>query len=98
MKKKEAAQAAKDADARWMRLALQAVYEYSGTKRPFTTDDIWKRLDVWDVDPPAEPRAMGTVIMSAKRKGWVRPEGYRPSKRRVCHARQIPVYRGVRLK
>lgn len=79
-------------DPVWFVMALDAVDRVASKGQKFTTDEIWRRLDVhgaFDV----EPRAMGAVMRKAVREGWCRATGeYRRSTRPECHARPVRVW------
>lgn len=58
-----------------------------------TTDDIWTGLTAAGV-ATHEPRALGAVVRRLAKAGEIVATGhYRPSARRECHARPVPVWR-----
>ena len=89
----EAVQRAGDhADPRWMQSAERAVTE-SAADGTFTTDDVWSVLERWNVPAPHEPRAMGAVMRSMAKKGFIQATGtYAKSKRLECHGRPVMVW------
>ena len=50
------------ADPQWRRVAKQIVREIAAEGNPFTSDDLWKRLDKEHVHTH-EPRALGAIMM-----------------------------------
>lgn len=78
----------------WM-TACRAVVLRVAAGHEFTTDHVWAWLLVNEAKTH-EPRAMGAVLRQLAREGVIVKTGvYRPSKRRECHARPIPVWRRV---
>lgn len=75
----------------WKRAAAQVIANLAATGREFTTDDVMDALAAQRHDVH-DPRALGPVVMRAKRAGLIRHTGYTPSRRR--HASPIPVYVG----
>lgn len=66
--------------------ALPAIRRMRGA---FSTDDLWRVIDV----APPEPRAMGAALVQARRLGWISPTAdYRPSARVECHARPVRIW------
>jgi len=61
--------------------------------RVFTTDEVWTWLRQGGKPDPAEPRAMGAAIMNASREGLIEHQGYRISRRSVCHNRPVSIWR-----
>lgn len=59
------------ADAEWKVAAAWAVYSVALSKRYFTGDDIWAS----GLPKPREARALGPVMLRAKRAGVIRPTG-----------------------
>jgi hypothetical protein len=74
------------ADLDWKQIAGRAVRAVCEQLDEFTTDDIWRCLES---DPDAdthEHRAMGAVMLRARRAGWCAPTGrVRQSDRVVAH-------------
>lgn len=86
----------------WMDLAAYAIGDcaeaHYNSRSHFTTDNVWRWLEVRDIDPPRDPRAMGAAIRRAKKDGVIEATGeYRKSTRPACHRRPIPVYRAKQL-
>lgn len=82
------------ADEGWLRAAKHVVWQLIREGQPWTTDLIWYRLEDLGVTT-SEPRALGAVIRSAQRNGFIRQVGYRPTTRPEAHARPIPVWVGT---
>ena len=95
----EAARAARDesiaqvdaaADAAWRVTAKTALWALIRTGAEFSTDDLWDG----GLPKPREPRALGPVILAAKRKGYIVDTG-RMVQSRYRHATKITVWQGV---
>jgi len=86
-----------NADTAWVETAAEVVEQLRLRLLPaggdgwasFTSDDVWPILDALPVETH-ERRALGPVIMRAKRAGLIRCTGHRPSVRR--HATMIPIW------
>lgn len=80
------------ADARWTKEALSVVHELCRTMPEFTTDSAWDVLDTLDISTH-DPRALGAVMRTAAHSGWCEKAGRTlPSKRKVCHGRDLAVW------
>lgn len=79
------------ADEGWLRAAKHVVWQLIQEGQPWTTDQIWYRLEALGVTTQ-EPRALGAVVRSAQRKGFIQQVGYRPTTRPEAHARPIPIW------
>jgi hypothetical protein len=80
------------ADDRWKSDALEAVRQVCLTQRTFTTDDVWAHLG--RKDPTRENRAMGPVMLRAKRTGLCEKTGrFVPTKQPTSHACYHAVWR-----
>ena len=52
----------------------------------FTTDDVWEHLEREHVEPPKEPRAMGSAILAAQRRKLCTPTSeFIPTRRKQAH-------------
>lgn len=79
------------ADADWSLRALAAVKAVARGQNTLTTDDLWKI-----VEPPEEPRAMGSVMRTAVRAGWIsKTDRTVESTRSDCHRRPLAVWRSL---
>jgi hypothetical protein len=84
----------RNAEPEWLLSAASAIYILSQTNEgAFTTDDVWKLLEQWEVEPPHEPRAMGGAIKTAQATGRIKATGsYVRSERPGCHGRPVMVW------
>lgn len=75
----------------WKDAAYAAVEWCARNHQTFTVDEVQARLG--DNKPP-EGRAMGAVMVHAKRSGLIEPTGmYRPSTQPQCHANPRQVWK-----
>lgn len=82
-----------NAKTEWKSLALHAIQQLCYTRREFTADDIWKKIDGCGVTTH-DRRALGGVMRKAVNEKWCRNTmRYVPSKRR--HASPIPVWESL---
>ena len=82
------------ADERWKAEATLAIKEVATVKREFTTDDVWQQLKMHVDAATHEPRAMGAMMVSAKKAGICTPlMKFEGSSRISCHNRPIRVWR-----
>ena len=66
----------------WTDDAFNALIKVASSKEEFTTDDIWKLLDVH----PVEPRSMGVVLRRASALGLISNTfRVKQSVRAICH-------------
>lgn len=80
------------ANPEWKAAADKIVRKLAKSKRTFTTDDVWNRLDKTGL-ATREPRAMGAVMRRAKGAGLIRSTGtFQVSARPECHRRPITVW------
>lgn len=98
----EGLDAVKRRTAAWRALAGAALTYLAYSESEFTTDEVWHQLATQGVPPPDEPRAMGTVVTTAIRKGEIANTGMlRPTQRRttadggVHHATRVTVLRSL---
>lgn len=90
------AEAEAHADERWFAQALAVVRVLAHRGEPFTTDDVWARLDRMGTSTH-EPRAMGAVMRRAKTAGLCQPtDEYRPSVRPEHHRGPVRVWVSTR--
>jgi hypothetical protein len=85
----------RNAEPKWLKAALDAITSLALEQNIcFTTDDVWHLLEVGNVEPPREPRAMGAVMRTAQGRGIIRAtEEYRKSTRVECHGRPVMIWR-----
>lgn len=66
-------------------------------KDEITTDDLWRRIEHSPALWPREPRALGAVMLSGARAGWLKKtDRVRPSERAQCHRRPMRVWQILR--
>jgi hypothetical protein len=88
-----------NADPDWVLEALRAVYAICRVRTTFTSDAIWALLDQRGIYGPHEPKALGSVMRTAQRRGWCRPTAtYSNSQRVECHRRPLRVWESVGLR
>lgn len=76
----------------WMGLAHAVVLRLAATGVGFTTDDVWKALPECSL----EKRAMGAVMLKAKREGAIVATGrFQKSSQAQNHARDVRIWVGV---
>lgn len=98
-----AAQAARDsavADvevpaAPWVAIAREALRAVAERQATLTSDDVWQELERRGVPPPAEGRAMGPVMVRARKEGLIVPMGYTQGTNPKHHADVMRVYRSL---
>lgn len=91
------AQVASRTNPAWSRAVLDVVYELARTRAEFTTDDVWEALDAAPGVPHVhERRAMGAIMRSAQKSGWVAAtDRFARSRRPVCHSKPVLVWRST---
>lgn len=97
------AAAAAGTDPEWRKAALKAVKKVAKKQATFTTDDVWAVLNKKNIYTP-ENRAMGPVMLEAKREGWAKIKGCNScgtkkvmvaSTRPEAHVMDIAVYESL---
>ena len=79
------------ADPLWLGKAATAVRWVAKHKDEFTTDDVWSL-----VGETREPRAMGCVMIEARKNLLIKPtKKFKESSRSVCHGRPLRVWRSL---
>lgn len=74
--------------AAWEYKAEAAVLTVAKRQRYFTTDDVWKH-----VEKPDEPRWLGHIMRSLKRRGYIKPTQItRKSNQPDNHGRPVRVW------
>lgn len=77
----------------WKRIALDAIHRCALSMPTFTTDDVWRVLVETDARTH-EPRALGALMRTAARKGWICDAGASQKSDQVsCHGRKKAVWR-----
>jgi len=83
-----------DALTLWKQTAYLTIVALAFTMDEFTSDDLWARFD--DLPQHPEPRALGSVVVSAKAAGIIKETGaYKKSQRVACHNRPIAIYKSL---
>ena len=76
----------------WFRDALNAVHACAQVYAEFTADDVWQVLK----RRTGEPRALGSVMQSARREGWIAPtDRFTPTAKVSQHSQPIRVWRSL---
>ena len=91
------AQVEEHSDPQWIdRVTRVVMYVASINEDGFTTDDVWQYCETRGIPQPAEPRALGAIMLRLTREGSIAKTGrYVTSRRKACHARPIPVWRST---
>lgn len=83
------------ADQAWKRVALEKVQEVARNHHVLTVDQVQELLKGEEVSTH-EGRAMGAVIMQARRNGWIESTGTTvQSKQKHCHANPRTLWRSL---
>ena len=81
------------ADPAWKKAAMRSVAELAALRPEFTTDDVWESLHRSGQEMPREPRALGAVMRTAAKMGFVEAsDRYAQSARVACHRRPIRIW------
>lgn len=70
--------------AAWVKSALLAVYQVAVRQQTLTTDDVWKVI----IEKPREGRAMGAVMVKARKMHWIEPTSQFVATEKVSQHRQ----------
>lgn len=82
------------ADDFWLAAARFALLVTATEQATFTTDDVWQTLAELGIGAPAEPRALGALVIEASRAGVIVPTGgWLESSRPSAHRRPCRVWR-----
>jgi len=82
----------------WRRQGWLAAVELAKRQAEICSFDIWALLGAWGVEPPPEPRAMGSLLTELRRDGVLAPTGrYLPSPRPEQHRQPCQVWRSLIL-
>lgn len=80
-------------DRQWKHIALAAVRVLAERGDPFTTDDVWAKVEGLSLATTHEPRAMGAVMQRAAKLGLIKATDRTVQSRRPrCHARPVRVW------
>lgn len=81
-------------DSSWIRCGLRVLRAMGPSLGSFTTCDLWNALEMAEIAPPEEPRAMAVIITKARSNGWIESTSeWRTSSRKVNHGRPVRVWR-----
>jgi hypothetical protein len=84
------------ASTTWLEAAKKAARAVARNRSEFTTDPVWKVLQLRGVPEPHEPRAMGPVMDAMVKAGvCARTERMSRSVRPECHRRPLTVYQSL---
>lgn len=85
------------ANEEWAAVALRATEWISGMHNEFTTDSVWAAIEEYYPNVHThEPRAMGPIMMKAKKHKWCEPTDRTVlSDRKQNHRRPIRVWRSM---
>jgi hypothetical protein len=90
--KNVAIEAVEQGNQQWVDETLRLVVRVALSKRAFTTDDVWHLQP----EMPREPRAMGAVMVRARKAGYVEcTDRTLESDRESCHHRPLRVWRSL---
>jgi hypothetical protein len=78
----------------WCDDALIAIKNLALREDEFTTDKVWEELGTFSTAATPEPRAMGAVMVKARKLGYVVPTNtYLNSSRVSCHNRPLRIWK-----
>lgn len=90
---------AENASIHWLSAAKHAGVLVAQRRAEFTTDPIWRVLELQGVHAPHEPRAMGAVMTALIKSGvCMKTDRVQQSVRPECHMRPITVYKSLLYK
>jgi hypothetical protein len=80
------------ANPEWKEEALAVVEKLARRSESLTTDAVWALMTT----KTTEPRAMGAIMRTATKLGYIEPTDYHiPSIRRASHRRPIRVWKSL---
>lgn len=86
----------RNADSRWKDHVDRTIRRLASTRAEITTDDVWQALADAGVEPPREPRALGSAMKRAAAAGEIAAtDRIVQSARPACHARPVRVWRSL---
>ncbi len=92
-KQKAIAEVAAHADPEWVSKANEALDILIKNRQEFTSDQVWKILDSWQVPRPNAPSAMGSIMLSAAKSKRIKKTGrFIPSTQATNHQRDVAVW------
>lgn len=88
-------QVGENAEETWRRVALEMIKEVAMEREFFVSDDVQKKLRLRPV-ATHENRAMGAVMMKARRLHWIESTGrYVQSSQKQCHANTVTLWKSL---
>ena len=88
-----------NADRKWQDTALAAVHQCAFGKESFIVDEVWEYMyDLHGAEQAhtRDNRAMGSIIVEAKKYGWITATNeYRPSARTKSHGNPRRVWKSL---
>lgn len=77
----------------WHATAFKIVKRLAYRREEFTADDVWEAMPE-ELLGLVEPRALGSVLLSARRAGIIKAtKRYQPTRRPEAHGRPIRVWK-----
>ena len=77
----------------WVLRAMEAATIAARNNDTITSDDVWRALDLLQIGPPTNKKAMCGVMKGAAASGWIKwTKEYRSSERVACHRRPVRVW------
>ena len=81
------------ADPQWVAKANEALDILIKNNQDFTSDQVWKLLDSWQVPRPHAPSAMGAIMRRAALAKRIKKTGrFIPSSQSTNHQRDVAVW------
>jgi len=81
------------ADPQWIAKANEALDILIKNNQEFTSDQVWKLLDSWQVPRPHAPSAMGSIMRRAALAKRIKKTGrFIPSTQGTNHQRDVAVW------
>ena len=81
------------ADPQWIAKANEALDILIKNNQEFTSDQVWKLLDSWQVPRPHAPSAMGAIMRRAALAKRIKKTGrFIPSAQSTNHQRDVAVW------
>ena len=81
-------------DPEWAKDAMTAVKNLAMREDEFTTDKVWEELETFSTADTPEPRALGAIMVKARKLGYVLPTNtYANSSRVSCHNRPLRIWK-----
>lgn len=78
----------------WRAAALAAVEHIARTHPRFTTEDVWPVLSTTET-LVHDNRALGPIMLAARRAGWIRESGNYQRAERMAHKRPVRIWESL---